>query len=81
LDTELLVALQEWREEKAQALEVREFVVFTDTTLTAIAEQLPGDDYALAAIPGIGSKKLDQYGADVLAIVASRLRSSPQNRR
>ncbi|MEV6429358.1 ATP-dependent DNA helicase UvrD2 [Nocardia sp. NPDC051463] len=81
LDAELLAALQAWREEKALALEVREFVVFTDTTLTAIAEQLPGDDNALAAIPGIGSKKLDQYGADVLAIVASRLRSSPQNRR
>ncbi|MFG1791415.1 ATP-dependent DNA helicase UvrD2 [Nocardia sp. NPDC049149] len=81
LDAELLVALQEWRSEKAQALQVREFVIFTDTTLTAIAEQLPGDDAALAAIAGIGAKKLDQYGADVLAIIASRLRARPQNRR
>ncbi|WP_227999207.1 ATP-dependent DNA helicase UvrD2 [Nocardia australiensis] len=81
LDYELLTALKEWRAEKAEAMEVREFVVFTDTTLTAIAEQLPTGDGALAAIPGIGSKKLDQYGADVLAIVASRMRSSPQNRR
>ncbi|MFI9509502.1 ATP-dependent DNA helicase UvrD2 [Nocardia sp. NPDC052566] len=76
LDTELLAALQEWREEKAQALRVREFVVFTDTTLTAIAEQLPADDDALAAIPGIGAKKIDQYGADVLALVKSRLRAT-----
>jgi len=81
LDAELLAALQTWREEKAQDLRVREFVIFTDTTLTAIAEQLPADDNALAAIPGIGAKKLEQYGADVLKIVASRLRSSPQNRR
>ncbi|MEV5839033.1 ATP-dependent DNA helicase UvrD2 [Nocardia sp. NPDC052112] len=81
LDAELLAALQAWREEKAQDLRVREFVIFTDTTLTAIAEQLPTDDNALAAIPGIGAKKLEQYGAEVLSIVASRLRSSPQNRR
>ncbi|WP_167466817.1 ATP-dependent DNA helicase UvrD2 [Nocardia brasiliensis] len=81
LDAELLVALQQWRAEKAEALRVREFVVFTDTTLTAIAEQLPGDDAALASIAGIGPKKLEQYGADVLAIIASRLRARPQNRR
>ncbi|RBO92385.1 UvrD-helicase domain-containing protein [Nocardia puris] len=81
LDAALLAALKEWRAEKAEALRVREFVVFTDTTLTAIAEQLPADDAALAAIPGIGAKKIVDYGADVLAIVASRVRSTSQNRR
>ncbi|MGQ4614365.1 UvrD-helicase domain-containing protein [Nocardia sp. R7R-8] len=81
LDPELLAALRDWRAEKAEALRVREFVVFTDTTLTAIAEQLPADDAALAAIAGIGAKKIDQFGAEVLAIVASRLRSISQNRR
>ncbi|MFE9580742.1 ATP-dependent DNA helicase UvrD2 [Nocardia sp. NPDC006044] len=81
LDAELLAALQEWRAEKAEALRVREFVVFTDTTLTAIAEQLPGDDAALGSIAGIGQKKLEQYGGEVLAIIASRLRARPQNRR
>ncbi|MGW4091801.1 ATP-dependent DNA helicase UvrD2 [Nocardia sp. NPDC004750] len=81
LDAELLAALRDWRAEKAEALRVREFVVFTDTTLTAIAEQQPADDAALAAIAGIGAKKIDQFGADVLAIVASRLRSTSQNRR
>ncbi|WP_063024389.1 ATP-dependent DNA helicase UvrD2 [Nocardia niwae] len=81
LDTELLAALRDWRAEKAESLRVREFVVFTDTTLTAIAEQLPADDAALAAIAGIGAKKIDQFGADVLAIVASRIRSTSQNRR
>ncbi|WP_067848546.1 ATP-dependent DNA helicase UvrD2 [Nocardia lijiangensis] len=81
LDSVLLKALEEWRAEKAEALRVREFVVFTDTTLTAIAEQLPADDRALEAIPGIGAKKIVDYGADVLAIVASRVRSTSQNRR
>ncbi len=72
LDAELLAALQEWRAEKAQAQRLREFSVFTDTTLTAIAEQLPTDDAALAAISGIGARKIEQYGADVIALVRSR---------
>lgn len=75
LDNVLLDALKEWRAEKAEALRVREFVIFTDTTLTAIAEQLPADDRALGAIAGIGAKKITEYGADVLAIVASRMRA------
>ncbi|WP_203236534.1 ATP-dependent DNA helicase UvrD2 [Nocardia panacis] len=78
LDAELLGLLQEWRTDKAADLQVREFVVFTDTTLTAIAEQFPADDAALAAIPGIGAKKIDQYGAEVLALVAARHRQDPK---
>ncbi|MFD3705707.1 ATP-dependent DNA helicase UvrD2 [Nocardia sp. NPDC058658] len=75
VDPLLLEALTEWRAEKAEALRRRDFVIFTDTTLTAIAEQLPTDDAALAAIAGIGPQKIKDYGADVLAIVASRLRA------
>ena len=43
------------------------YVVFTDNTLIAIAETLPTDDAALVAIPGIGARKLEQFGPDVLA--------------
>ncbi|RDI68830.1 ATP-dependent DNA helicase UvrD2 [Nocardia pseudobrasiliensis] len=73
LDPVLLDTLREWRKEKADELSVPHFVVFSDTTLTAIAEQLPTDDRALVAIPGIGAKKLGQFGADVIAIVRSRM--------
>ncbi len=45
------------------------YVVFTDNTLIAIAEALPADNAALVAIPGIGARKLEQYGPDVLALV------------
>ncbi len=44
------------------------YVVFTDNTLIAIAETLPTDDAALVAIPGIGARKLEQFGPDVLAL-------------
>lgn len=75
IDQELLTALKDWRKEKSEALSLPHFVIFSDVTLTAIAEQRPSDDRALVAIPGIGAKKLQTYGADVLAIVRSRTRS------
>ena len=72
IDEALLGALKEWRLRTAQAQQVPAFVVFTDNTLIAIAELLPTDDAALVAIPGIGARKLQQYGPDVLELVRGR---------
>lgn len=52
------------------------YVVFTDATLTAIAEAVPDTTDGLSAIPGVGPRKLDLYGADVLAVLAGEARSS-----
>ncbi|WP_078279818.1 ATP-dependent DNA helicase UvrD2 [Mycobacteroides franklinii] len=72
IDEELLAALKDWRLQTAKEMKVPAFVVFTDNTLIAIAELLPGDDAALVAIPGIGARKLEQYGPDVLRLVRAR---------
>ena len=45
------------------------YVVFTDATLQAIAETRPANLRELSALPGIGSRKLELYGEDVLAAV------------
>ena len=45
------------------------YVVFTDATLTAIAERVPADVGALARISGVGPTKLERYGADVLDLL------------
>lgn len=72
IDDELLVQLKEWRLRTATDMKVPAFVVFSDATLIAIAEHLPGDESELVAIPGIGARKLEQYGPDVLALVRAR---------
>jgi DNA helicase-2/ATP-dependent DNA helicase PcrA len=72
IDEELLAELKEWRLRTAKEMSVPAYVVFTDNTLIAIAETLPGDDAALVAIPGIGARKLEQFGPDVLELVRSR---------
>lgn len=69
LDMELFEALKDWRRETSREMKVPAYVVFTDNTLQAIAEQQPQDERALTAISGIGAKKLEQFGADVLAVV------------
>ena len=70
-DPELVEALRTWRRQRATSASVPAFVVFSDATLLAIAERRPTDRSALLGIPGIGRSKLDNYGAEVLAIVGS----------
>jgi DNA helicase-2/ATP-dependent DNA helicase PcrA len=53
-------------------LSVPAYVVFTDATLTALAERRPGSAAELTAIAGIGPHKLDRYGEAVLALVAGK---------
>jgi DNA helicase-2/ATP-dependent DNA helicase PcrA len=72
VDEDLLAELKDWRLRTCKEMSVPAYVVFTDNTLIAIAETLPSDDAALVAIPGIGARKLEQYGADVLALVKGR---------
>ena len=52
------------------------YTVFDDKTLAAIADRLPGDLGELSGVKGVGPAKLEQYGEDVLAVIASVV-SSP----
>ena len=67
--------LRTWRLAVAREASVPAYVVFTDATLTAIAEEAPSDESGLSTISGVGARKLEQYGADVLAILGG---SDPQ---
>jgi DNA helicase-2/ATP-dependent DNA helicase PcrA len=69
VDEDLLARLKAWRVERSRELKVPTFVVFTDATLVAIAEQRPTDDGALVSISGIGATKLERFGAEVLEVV------------
>ncbi|MER7173624.1 ATP-dependent DNA helicase UvrD2 [Streptomyces mesophilus] len=70
MDEGLYERLREWRADRAQEIGQPAYCVFTDKTLIAIAENVPDDAQDLARIPGVGRRKLDRFGADVLAICA-----------
>jgi DNA helicase-2/ATP-dependent DNA helicase PcrA len=69
-DEDLFRRLREWRSERARQEKVPAYCVFTDATLTAIAETRPGDTATLVRIPGIGPAKVDKYAEAVLRICA-----------
>jgi DNA helicase-2/ATP-dependent DNA helicase PcrA len=72
MDEGLYERLREWRAVQARRSGQPAFCVFTDKTLMAIAEGVPDDEGELARIPGVGARKLNRYGADVLAICAGQ---------
>ena len=67
---ELFERLRAWRSSTAQAASVPAYVVFTDATLQAIAEARPASMRELSGLPGIGARKLELYGDEVLATVS-----------
>ncbi|WP_133912526.1 ATP-dependent DNA helicase UvrD2 [Streptomyces sp. BK561] len=72
MDEGLYERLREWRAVQARRNGQPAFCVFTDKTLMAIAEAVPDEAGELARIPGVGVRKLNRYGADVLAICAGQ---------
>ncbi|WP_375155399.1 ATP-dependent DNA helicase UvrD2 [Streptomyces aureoverticillatus] len=72
MDEGLYERLRDWRAGQAQSLGQPAFCVFTDKTLIAIAEAAPEEEGDLARIPGVGMRKLNRFGADVLAICAGQ---------
>ncbi|WP_208784012.1 ATP-dependent DNA helicase UvrD2 [Streptomyces griseorubiginosus] len=72
MDEGLYERLRAWRARQARRSGQPAFCVFTDKTLMAIAEAVPDDEGELARIPGVGVRKFNRYGADVLAICAGQ---------
>jgi len=70
-DDPLFRRLREWRLATAREQSVPAFVVFSDATLQAIATARPASLAELAAVPGVGTVKLDRYGAAVLEFCAA----------
>ncbi|MFD6889911.1 ATP-dependent DNA helicase UvrD2 [Streptomyces sp. NPDC059957] len=70
MDEGLYERLRDWRAVQAKEQGMPGYCVFTDKTLMAIAEAAPSQEGELSMISGVGARKLERYGADVLAICA-----------
>ncbi|MEV7442288.1 ATP-dependent DNA helicase UvrD2 [Streptomyces sp. NPDC091204] len=72
MDEGLYERLREWRAGQSREQGLPAYCVFTDKTLMAIAEAAPTEPGELSMISGVGGRKLDRYGAEVLAICAGQ---------
>jgi len=70
-ERDCLDALKAWRGEVAREHNLPAFVIFHDSTLRAIAAQKPRTLADLDGIAGLGQKKREAYGADVLRVVSA----------
>jgi ATP-dependent DNA helicase RecQ len=62
-------ALRAWRSEVARTRGVPAYVVLHDATIDGIAMSCPATLEQLRGIPGIGDKKLEHYGEELIALV------------
>jgi ATP-dependent DNA helicase RecQ len=69
LDLELFEALRTWRAATARTMGVPAYVVFPDATLAEVARRRPRSEDDLLEVKGIGPRKLEAYGADLLRLV------------
>ena len=67
----LLGVLRAWRSEVARKRGVPAYVVLHDATIDGIAASRPRTPEALRDIPGIGDKKLEHYGRELIELVNS----------
>ena len=65
----LFDALRSWRLAAAREHGVPAYVIFHDGTLKEIARARPTSLAALGALSGVGEKKLEAYGRDIVGIV------------
>ena len=63
------LALKAWRAEVAREHNLPAYVVFHDATLAEMARGQPDSLDALAGISGVGSKKLQAYGPQILRVL------------
>ena len=63
------INLKAWRSEVAKAHDLPAYVIFNDATLVGIAQRNPQTLADLHGISGIGTKKLEAYGTEVLRVI------------
>ncbi|MGH6634616.1 MAG: DNA helicase RecQ [Gammaproteobacteria bacterium] len=65
----LFEALRAWRADTSRSHGLPAYVIFHDTTLREIARLKPASLADLRGITGMGDKKIDSYGLDVMRVV------------
>ncbi len=66
----LFISLRAWRRKTANEKGLPAYVILHDSTLREIAARKPATLAELGEITGMGAKKLEAYGEDVLGVVA-----------
>lgn len=67
--TSLQKALWNWRRRTAEQMGQPPYVIMSNELMLRIAETRPRDEASLAALPGMGAQRLENYGPTILDLV------------
>ena len=68
---ELLEKIRQWRYDKAKDQKIRPYVIFNNVTLVDLATRQPTAREELLSISGIGEKKVELYGDEIIRLIYS----------
>ncbi|KNZ33326.1 MAG: ATP-dependent DNA helicase RecQ [Methylibium sp. NZG] len=77
---ERFTALKAWRAEIAREHNLPAYIVFHDATLAEMARAHPQSLDELAGISGVGAKKLEAYGREILRVLSGGAQPEPTDR-
>ncbi len=69
MNQELIQKLREWRSRKGREENLELYIILHNKTIETIAEIMPKNEEEFKAIKGLGGKKFEKYGQEILAIV------------
>lgn len=76
MDSDMFEALKLWRRERAKRDDVAPFIVAHDSLLKTLSIKQPKNRKKLMSIKGMGPKKAETYGDEILAIIAKQVKES-----
>jgi ATP-dependent DNA helicase RecQ len=77
-DEVLFEKLRALRKEIADSRDLPAYIIFSDVSLRIMARDYPTDERAFANITGVGTKKLDEFGAQFMDAIQKYLRENPR---
>ncbi len=73
-DADLVARLRAWRDTTRQAHKVPAYVILTNAVIDELARVRPRTRAELSGVKGIGAKKAEQFGGELLEIIAPAAR-------
>jgi ATP-dependent DNA helicase RecQ len=70
LEQQIFERLRWWRVETAKAHNTAAYIIFHDATLREIAKAQPNTLAELSGVSGVGAKKLESYGAQIMELLS-----------
>jgi len=77
-DEALFEVLRALRREIADGLSVPAYIVFGDNSLRHMARSYPQNEREFSRIPGVGAKKMEDFGAQFMDAIVKFLRENPR---